>query len=352
MKTLKNYRSVMHLPTSRFLFSFGMIAGLMCTPLWGVELTAVQASTGVIHRWVALPATMASFQQAQLCARVSGYVKEVGVDRGDTVKTGQLLAQVEVPELEADLVKLKSEMEVADIELKRLTEAQAKSPDLVLPQTVDNAKARFQAAKAGVDRGLALLDFAQIKAPFAGTITSRSVDPGAYVAAGGTVLFHLSDATKIRCLVPVTELETPLAVVGKPLKVVLDAFPGRVFEAALSRVSKALDPQTRTMLVEADVENSRGEILPGMSGTARIGVERHEGAVVVPSAAVVMEKTNAFVFKYAGGKAVKTPVKIGFNDGSLCEVPELKAGDILLLPGSQPIADGQQVTLKPAASAQ
>jgi multidrug efflux pump subunit AcrA (membrane-fusion protein) len=119
----------------------------------------------------------------------------------------------------------------------------------------------------------------------------------------------------------------------------------------LSRVSRALDPQTRTMLVEADLENAGGEILSGMSGTARIGVERHDDAVLVPSAAVVMEKTNAFVFKHVDGKAVKTAVKTGFNDGTQCEVPDLKAGDVLLLPGPQPLLDGQPVTLKAASQA-
>jgi RND family efflux transporter MFP subunit len=325
----------------------GLFVGLLCVPANGVELSAVQPTTGVIHRWVALPATLAPFQQVHLVARVSGHVKTVLVDRGDAVKAGQLLAQIEVPELEADLVKMKAEQEAAEIELKRLKEAQAKSPDLVLPQTVDNANARFQAAKASVDRCLVLLEFAQIKAPFAGTVTSRLVDPGAHVTAGSSFLFHLSDASKLRCQVPVTELETPLALTGKPVKVALDAFPGRVFGTVLSRASRTLDPQTRTMLVEADLENTGGDILPGMTGTARIGVERHDAAVLVPNAAVIMEKTNAFVFKHANGKALKTPVKIGFNDGNQCEIPDLTTGDVLLLPGPQPLADGQTVTLKP-----
>jgi RND family efflux transporter MFP subunit len=334
-----------------FLPPFALFLGLVCVPARGVELPAVQPTTGVIHRWVSFPATFASFQQVQLCARVAGYVKMVGVDRGDMVKAGQLLAQIEVPEIEADLVKMKAEQEAAEIELKRLKEAQSKSPDLVLPQTVDNANARFQMAKASVERGLTMLEFAQIKAPFTGTITRRLVDPGAHVSAGGGALFHLSDATKIRCQVAVTELETPLAVAGKPVKAALDAFPGKVFEAVLSRTSRALDPVTRTMLVEADLDNTGGEILPGMSGTVRVAMERHDAAVLVPSAAVVMEKTNAFVFKHLEGKAVKTAVKLGFNDGSQCEVPGLNAADVLLIPGTQPLADGQQVALKPVTQA-
>lgn len=330
----------------RSFYPLRLAFGLLATPVFGAEFSAVQPAKGSIHRWVALPATMAPFQQVNLHARVSGYVKSVGADKGDAVKAGEILAYIEVPELESDLVKVKSEMDAAEIELKRLKEARAKSPDLVLPQTVDNADARFSAAKASVDRCLTLLEFAQIKAPFSGTITSRAVDPGAYAASGGSALFHLIDALKIRCQIPVTEMETPLANAGKPVKLLLDAFPGHLFEAKVSRASQALDAQTRSMLVEADIDNAGAKILPGMSGTARIGVERRDDAVLVPAAAVVMEKTNAFVFKHAGGKAVKTPVKLGFNDGVQIEIPELKPDDVLLLVGTNPVADGQEVTLK------
>jgi RND family efflux transporter MFP subunit len=336
----------MSLAPTRFVCALSLVYGLLSAPVAGAEFAAVQASVGSIHRWVAFPATMAPFQQVNLHARVSGYVKSVGVDRGDSVTAGQVLAQVEVPELEADLQRVKPEMDTAEIELNRLKEARLKSPDLVLPQTVDNANARFLAAKAGFDRCVTLLEFAQIRAPFSGTIANRLVDPGAYVAAGGTPLFHLVDALKIRCLIPVTEMETPLAGVGKPVRLGVDALPGKVFEGKIGRASLALDPQTRTMLVEADIENAGGRILPGMSGTARIGVEHRDAAVLVPPAAVVMEKTNAFVFKHLAGKAVKTPVKIGFNDGTQVEVPELKAGEVVLLVGSHPLADGQEVTLK------
>ena len=104
--------------------------------------------------------------------------------QGDKVAAGDLLATVEVPELEADLLKAKAEMDAAEIDVKRLREARQKSPDLVLPQSVDNAEARFAGAKASVTRGSVLLEFAQIRAPFAGVIASRSVDPGAYVSPG------------------------------------------------------------------------------------------------------------------------------------------------------------------------
>ena len=334
----------------RVTFSAGAIAVCVASACGAAEFATVHPAPGTVHRWVALPGALAPFQQVSLQARVAGYVKTVKVDKGDKVAAGDLLATVEVPELEADLVKAKAEMDAAEIDVKRLREARQKSPDLVLPQSVDNAEARFAAAKASVTRGGVLLDFAQIRAPFAGVISSRSVDPGAYVSPSAGPLFRLVDDKKLRCQIPVTELETPLVKKGKPVRVSVDAFPGQIFESAVARVSGALDLASRTMLVEADLENAQDKLMPGMSVTARIGVERHENVMLVPAAAIVMEKTNAFVFKHAGGKAVKTAVKLGFNDGVNAEVPELKPEDTLLVVGTAAVNDGQAVTLKAPAA--
>jgi membrane fusion protein (multidrug efflux system) len=314
------------------------------------EFATAHPAPGTIHRWVALPGVLAPFQQVGLQARVAGYVKTVKVDKGDKVAAGDLLATVEVPELEADLLKAKAEMDAAEIDVKRLREARQKSPDLVLPQSVDNAEARFAGAKASVTRGSVLLEFAQIRAPFAGVIASRSVDPGAYVSPGAGPLLRVVDDKKLRCQIPVTELETPLVKTGKPVRVSVDAIPGQTFESIVARVSGSLDQASRTMLVEADLENAQDKLMPGLSVTARIGVERHENAMLIPTAAIVMEKTNAFVFKHAGGKAVKTAVKLGFNDGVNAEVLELKPEDTLLLVGAAVVNDGQAVTLKTPAA--
>lgn len=314
------------------------------------EFSPVHPASGTIHRWVSLPGVLAPFQQVNLMARVPGALKSVTADRGDHIASGQVLAVIEAPELEADLLKAEAEKEAADLEVKRLREARAKSPDLVLPQTVDNAEGRFAMAKAVLARCIATLDFAQIRAPFAGVVAARTVDVGAYVSPGSGALFKVVDAARLRCQIPVTELETPLVKIGIPVRVSVDALPGRFFETVVSRVSGVLETSTRTMLVEADLENTRGELLPGWSVTGRIAVEQHDGVLVVPVGALVMEKTNAFVFKFVEGKAVKTPVKIGFNDGVNVEVSGLKPEDILLVVGASPVADGQEVKLKTGAA--
>jgi RND family efflux transporter MFP subunit len=258
----------------------------------------------------------------------------------------QQLIQIEVPELKADLIGHRAEVAAAEIEVKRLHEARAKSPDLILPQSVDDAEAKLAIAKAGMERTNALIDLAQIKAPFAGTITDRRVDPGAFAAAGGDTLLQLTDVSTLRLQVPVIEIETALLKVGQQVEAKVDALGGAIVKGTITRIAGTLDSATRTMLIEADFKNDDGKLRPGMFATARIAVEQHDNATIIPVAGLVKEKANSFVFKHVDGKAVKTAIKPGFNDGVNVEVPELKADDVILLPGTTALTDKQDVTVK------
>ncbi len=313
-----------------------------------LELPTAKPTTGTIHRWVSLPSTLAPWQQATLHAKVTGYIASITVDKGDAVKAGQVLATLEVPELQADIAKAKAEATAAQVEVKRLHEARAKSPDLVLPQAVDDAEAKLAIAKASLERVETLIQFATIKAPFDGIITARHADPGSLATANTSKLLEVTDLSTLRLQIPVTELESGLVTVGKPVKAQIDALgaAGTPVEASISRIAYALDPATRTMLAEADLKNAELKLRPGMYAMTKIAVEKHDNATLIPVAALVMEKTNAFVFKHADGKAMKTAVKIGFNDGTNVEVPELKADDVLLVPGTVTLTDKQAVTAK------
>lgn len=314
---------------------------------FAVELPATKPQKGTIHRWISLPATLVPWQQVALKARVAGYVKSVSVDLGDQVTAGQKLIEIEVPELEADLISHRAEVTAAEVEVKRLHEARKKSPDLILPQSVDDAEAKLAIAKAGMDRAATLLEFAQIKAPFAGSVAARRVDPGAYAAQGGDTLLQLVDASTLRLQVPVIELESGFLKVGQQVEVKAEALAGVVSKGSVTRISGELDEATRTLLIEADLKNEDGRLRPGLYVTARIAVEQHDGATIIPVSGLVKEKANSFVFKHVNGKAVKTAVKPGFNDGVNVEIPELKPEDLILLPGAVPLTDGQEVTVKP-----
>lgn len=330
------------------------LLALLSATAFAAEPTPVKlagAKRGDIHRWIALPGTLKANQQATLYAKVAGYLTKVAVDKGDTVKADQVLGELEVPELLADQKKFEADVKVAEIDLGRLTDAQKKAPDLVLPQALDKARGAAEVARANLERTKTLLDFARITAPFPGIITQRFVDNGAFVpsatsgsAAQNAALFTLMDYTTVRAQCAVPEVEALLIRNALPVKISFEALPGKTFDATVTRFSGALDEATRTMLVEADLPNADGALRPGMYANIRIAVDKHAGALVVPVDALAMEKTSAFVFKVADGKAKKTAVKPGFNDGVHAEILEgLAEGESVILVGKATFTDGQPV---------
>jgi len=310
-----------------------------------IEVHLAQPHRGEITRSINLPATIAPLQEAVLYAKVAGYLKTISVDKGDSVKQGALIAELEVPELIADLAKFKADLDLAEIENKRVVEAQKRAPDLVVAQTIDAAAGKLAVAKANWQRAETLLGFAKITAPFAGVITWRGVDAGAFIpAAQGTGVVKLTDFSKVRVQVAVPEPETPLIKTGLPIKLKVAELGARDFAGTVTRFSYALDPGTRTMLAEIELPNEKAELRPGMFGAVSIGVEKKADALLVPFAAVLTEKSGSSVFKENNGVAKKTPVKLGFVDATSAEILEgVAATDRIIVLGKQPLADGQPV---------
>ncbi len=316
-------------------------------------ITATHPARGEITRYVTLPGTIRANQQATLYAKVPGYLKSLAVDKGDAVKEDQPLGEIEVPELASDLAKYEAEMKVADIDFERVNNAAKKAPDLVTPQSLSEADGKRKVARARLDQTTTLLKYSHIAAPFAGVITQRFVDPGAFIpvptsgAAQTAAIVTIADFNTVRVQVAVPELEASLVEKGEPVKFSVEGLPGKIFEAKISRISYALDEATRTMLVEADAPNVDLKLRPGMYATAKIGVETKAGALLVPVEAVVMEKTNAFVFTVADGRAKKTAVKLGFNDGVKAEIASgVTEQERVLLVGKMTLTDGQPVNAK------
>src|SRR5437867_180315 len=212
------------------LVSFGMPALLLLTgcerssrgnnrrPAAPVpEVQVARARHGEIVRSITLPGNLRAYQEATLYAKVAGYLKSITVDRGDWVKVNAVLAEIEAPEMLADQARLQAELKVTQIELKRITEAYKKAPDLVIPQTVDTAEGRYEIAKANLERNATLLNYAKITTPFDGVITKRWVDPGAFIpaatsssAARSAAVVTLADFSRVRIEVAIPEPEVPL----------------------------------------------------------------------------------------------------------------------------------------------
>ena len=317
------------------------------TPAQAPTVHLAHLTTGAITRGVTLPAQVYPDQQATLYAKVSGYLQSMPVDKGDTVKAGATLARIEVPELQSARARQQAELKAAEAEYNRMQESLQRAPDLVVPLTVDQARGRMEIARASLEQSETMLRYATIIAPFSGVVTQRFVDPGALIQAGassGAPMLTVMDFSTVRLQIAVPELEASRVAVGQPVEVSTEGLPGRKFEGRITRFSYALDPATRTMLAEARMPNPQLLLRPGMLVTARIGIEKRERANLVPVDAVVMEKTNAFVFLLKEGKAVKQPVKVGFREGANAEILEgVAADDQVILAGGRPLSDGQVV---------
>jgi membrane fusion protein (multidrug efflux system) len=238
-------------------------------------------------------------------------------------------------------------LKVAQADYGRLQESLQKAPDLVVPEMVDQARGRFEIARASLDQSQTLLHYATITAPFGGIVTQRNVDPGALIQANSPIV-GLMDFSKVRLQVSVPEGEASRVAVGQPALVTTDNLPGSHFEGQVTRFTYALDPTSRTMLAEVILDNPQLALRPGMLVTARIGIEHKESALLMPAASLVMEKANAFAYTVEGGKAKKQPIKIGFNDGQNIEVLDgLNAGDAVILAGKLTLNDGQAVQVAP-----
>ena len=317
----------------------------------------VRPQQGAITRSVTLPGSVAAWQQAALYAKVGGYLKSIAVDKGDAVKAGDLLAEIEVPELLADRAKYRADVAVAEVDFKRVSDAQQKAPDLVMPQTVDEARGKFEIAQANLARIETLLGFTKITAPFAGIVTRRLVDPGAFIpaatsgsAAQTAALVTLADFSTVRVNVAVPEPEVPLIKKDTPALISFQEIPGRLFTGQVARIAYVLDDATRTMLAEIDLPNADFALRPGMYAIVKLGVERHAGALLVPAAAVLVEKAARSVFTVdAAHKARKRPLKIGFEDGVAVEIVDgLAADQAVVLLGKQTLQDGQAVLVSEA----
>jgi membrane fusion protein (multidrug efflux system) len=321
------------------------------TQVPGTPVQTIHPKRGEIVRRITLPGNVMAYQEATLYAKVAGYLKSINVDKGDTVKEGELLAEIEAPEMLADLLKAKAEAEAAQLDSERVVQARKRAADLVMPQTVDAAIAKANVASAGAQRIETLLSYAKITAPFSGIITKRWVDPGALIPAAtsssspqSAALVTLMDFSRVRIDVAIPDTEAPLVEKDLPVKVTLSELPDRTFDGAITRFAYALDESTKTMATEIEISNSDLALRPGMWTSVEIELQKKENALLVPAEALVTEKNKNFVFVVRDGKAQKIPLQTGLDDGISVEI--LKGcgpGDAVITAGKQSVTDGQKV---------
>jgi RND family efflux transporter MFP subunit len=331
--------------------------------------TATPASaTGLLT----LPGETAPWYGATIYARVDGYVAKWSVDIGDHVTEGQVLAQIDTPDLDAQLAAARAQLSaaMADVQVR---EAEARfaestyrrwkeSPKGVVSEQetedkkagAESATAKLAAAQAQVnlaqgevDRRNAFEKFKQVAAPFAGTITQRQIDIGNLVTAGSsastTPLYRLVQDDPIRVFVQVPQNAAPSMKVGTAVTVMTSGMQHRDFVGKITRTSDAVDPQARTMRVEVDIPNPDKSLVPGLFVEAGFHIETG-GAVEVPAAAMMFRAKGPQVAVLDGNHVRFRDVMIAQDNGTTVALASgVTAGDKVVLNISSQITDGDEV---------
>ena len=327
-------------------------------------VAVVKVARANLAQEVIIPAEFRPYEEVELHAKVSGYVKEMKVDFGDRVKAGQLLATLEIPELEADLTNALAAEQRADADYQdthlawtRLEAVNGAHPNLVAQQDLDVAQARDLAAaaavagaRADVQKYRATVDYSRITAPFDGVITMRSADPGALIQAGTAAnpeaksLLHISDNYLLRLDFPVSVAYVQDVHAGDPVAVRVESLGGRTFTGTITRFTDQVDESTRTMMTEIEVPNNDLELVPGMYCTVMLQVNRRPAALAVPTAAVVSDKNpQVYVVNQNDQLEVRT-VKLGVETPDQYEILDgLREGELVVIGNHAEVHAGQTV---------
>jgi membrane fusion protein, multidrug efflux system len=339
-------------------------------------VTVVEPERRAGVQTITLPASVEAIERATLYAKVSGYVQWIRVDKGDRVEKGEVLAQLEVPEVEkeyqsaqAAVAESQAEYEraQADAKLKQLTYERTKGvrdsePTVVSPQEVDVARAasetaagNVQLAKARLDKARAdlgklqvLAEFAKVTAPFDGVVTERFVDSGALIQAGanssGTPVISVAKIDQVRVYISVPEVNLAQISRGIKAQVRLDSLPGAQLSGKVTRFADAVDPQSRTMKTEIDLANPEHRILPGMFGTVTLQLSTDPHAVFLPDQSIRQDSAgNKYVFAVENGYVRKVTVQTGPDDGTVTQVFGLRAEQAVVLSGAENLRERTRV---------
>jgi multidrug efflux pump subunit AcrA (membrane-fusion protein) len=328
-------------------------------------VAVVHPKVGEAANEIVLTGSLRAFTEAPIYARASGYIKTWSANLGDTVKSGQLLAEIDAPEMdlqfsqaEATLQQTRAALDQAqaNVQQSKANEGLAKltadryqqleKDGIVAPQDNDQRQAQYQAlisntaaleqavkvARATIasqEASLATLNqlrsYREVRAPFDGVVTARNTDLGALVNAGnpGTApeLFHVASVEKLRLFASVPEVYAGVAVAGLTADMTLEEFPGRNFRARLVRTSGAIDPTTRSLLSEFEIDNSSRELRPGSYAEVHLSLKSPARALLVPVSAVMYRPEGPRIgVVEGGGQARLAEVALGKDYGNVVEV--------------------------------
>jgi RND family efflux transporter MFP subunit len=319
---------------------------------------------------IVLPGNMQAYTLAPIYARTTGYVKAWYHDIGSHVKKGDLLAVIETPELDQQLAQAKADLATAQSNAGLAKTTFNRYSDLigqnaVSQQDTDNAQNQFDArntqvhsAEANVKRLEELQSFERITAPFDGVVTARNIDVGQLISATGSTntagagtvsgnkeIFDISANQVLRVFVNVPQINSPDAKNGVMATLTLPQYPGRSFQGRLMRTSDAVDPASRTLLAEVDVDNKSGELLPGSYTEVHLHVSHAAPALIVPANALILEPDGLRLATVDASHHVRMiRVAPGRDFGTTVEILSgLQPGQAVVGNPSDSLADGEEV---------
>jgi RND family efflux transporter MFP subunit len=293
---------------------------------------------GAIAQEIVLPGNIQAFVDAPIYARTNGYLKHWYFDIGSHIKQGQLLAEIESPEVDQQLSQAQADLgtATANLHLSQITSdrfADLIKQDAVSQQDTDNATSDLaskstavKSAQANVDRLKQLVSFEKVYAPFDGIVTARNTDIGQLIdsgAAGGQArsLFQVAAINRLRVFVSVPQVYSQAATPGLKADLTFAEFPGRRFQGTLVRTSRSIDPTARTLNIEVDVDNAKGELLPGAYTEVHLKLKEGAPTVTVPVSALLFRQEGLRVAVAATDDTAKlVPVTLGRDFGDFAEI--------------------------------
>jgi RND family efflux transporter MFP subunit len=329
----------------------------------------VHPQTAAPTQEVVLPGNIQAFTDTPIYARTNGYLKHWYVDIGAHVKQGELLAEIDTPEIDQQLQQALADLETAQANMN-LAQTTADRWQFLLKtgsvskQETDQAVSDLRAKKAAVDSSGAnvhrlrdLQSFEKVYAPFDGVITARNTDIGALIDSGAAPqsreLFHFAAIYKLRVYVAIPEVYSRAAQPGATASLTLDEFPGERFTGALVRNANSIDPVSRTLLTEVDVDNPAGRLLPGGYVSVHLTLPRVTRSVTVPANTLLFRSEGLRVAVVRDGLAQLVPIAIGRDFGSTVEVVSgLDRAESVVLNPADSLISGTPVHLKQPKAAQ
>lgn len=306
----------------------------------------IKADSKTIDLSLSLPGNIEAVEQASLYAHVSGYLRKLYVDEGDRVTKGQLLAEIEAPDIVQEYHKAKSQYGLKETTRKRYTELL--NEKVVSQQEFDNIDADADTAKARFDNAASNLAYTRITAPFAGSIARRYKYPGDLISTTTTgnqsPLFVLVNESHLRVAINVPQADLAAIHIDDPVDIRVDALPDTAFPGKVSRLDALLDESTKTERALIDIDNPDGKLRAGMFASVSLHTAHRDHALVVPKDAQFAEGSHHFVYVVANRHITKREVTPGIADDASVEILKgVNPGETVVQGGLTGLTDGEAV---------